>query len=135
MSETKRPVGRPCELNEQVIECAWMYLQGGWREQGNAVPSVAGLAFALGRSRNAVYEWAKENDELNDILESIATAQEMLLIDGTLLGDFNAPFAKLLMTKHGYTDKTENTVSGSLHTVPLTADELKTALQSAVEKI
>ena len=84
--KTKRPVGRPCELNEAVIEKAWLYLKGGYKEQGNAVPSIAGLAFALGKSRDTMYEWATQNDEFSDILECIATAQEMLLIDGGLNG-------------------------------------------------
>ena len=122
MDKAKRPVGRPCELNEAVIEKARLYLKGGYKEQGNAVPSVAGLAFALGKSRNVMYEWAKQNDEFNDILECIATAQEMLLIDGGLNGDFNAAFAKMLMTKHGYSDKTENAVSGSLEVKKSAAD-------------
>ncbi|STZ77355.1 terminase small subunit [Bergeriella denitrificans] len=118
MSDKKRPVGRPLgssKLTDEVIECAWAYLKGGYKEQGNAVPSIAGLAFALGRSRECVYEWARKNENFSDILKAINTAQEMLLIDNTLTGEFNAPFAKLLMTKHGYTDKVDNTSSdGSL---------------------
>lgn len=109
--KTKRPVGRPSELTSEVIEKAWAYLKGGYKNQGNAVPSVAGLAFGLGKSREAMYEWARQNDEFSDILECIATTQEMLLIDGALTGDFNAPFTKLLMTKHGYSDKMETDVT------------------------
>ena len=103
----KTKIGRPCELNEAVIEKSWLYLKGGYRVQRNTVPSVAGLAFALGKSRDTMYEWATQNDEFSDILKCIATTQEMLLIDGGLNGDFNAPFAKMLMTKHGYSDKVE----------------------------
>ena len=121
MSETKRPVGRPSELNEQVIECAWAYLMGGYKEQGNAVPSVAGLAFALGKNRDTMYDWASQSDEFSDILKSIGTAQEMLLIDGTLLGDFNAPFAKLLMTKHGYSDKVDTDITSKGQSVQMPA--------------
>lgn len=111
--EKKRPVGRPSELNEQVIECGWAYLKGGYKDQGNAVPSVAGLAFALGKSRNAMYEWAAQSQEFNDILKSINTAQEMLLVDGALTGEFNPSFTKLLMTKHGYSEKTETNHTSS----------------------
>ena len=109
--KTKRPVGRPSELTPEVIEKAWAYLKGGYKSQGNAVPSVAGLAFALGKSRNVLYEWSKRSNEFNDILECIATTQEMLLIDGALTGDYSAPFTKLLMTKHGYSDKVETDVT------------------------
>ena len=88
----------------------------------NKVPSVAGLAFVLGKSRNALYEWAKQSGEFNDILEAIAGVQEMLLIDGGLAGDFNATITKMMMTKHGYSDKTENAVSGSLEVKKSAAD-------------
>lgn len=108
---TKRPVGRPSELTPEVIEKAWAYLKGGYQQQGNAVPSVAGLAFGLGKHRDTMYEWADQNAEFSDILKAINTAQEMLLIDGALTGDFNAPFTKLLMTKHGYSDKMETDVT------------------------
>ena len=107
----KRPVGRPCELTHEVIEKAWAYLKGGYQQQGNAVPSVAGLAFALGKSRNALYDWAKQNNEFNDILEGIATAQEMLLIDGGLRSDLNPTITKMMLTKHGYSDKMETDVT------------------------
>lgn len=112
-AKAKRPIGRPCELNEAVIEKAWLYLKGGYKEQGNAVPSVAGLAFALGKSRETMYEWGRQNNEFSDILKCIATTQEMLLIDGGLNGDFNAAFAKMLMTKHGYSDKVETDMKSS----------------------
>ena len=112
-AKAKRPVGRPCGLDEAVIEKSWLYLKGGYKEQGNAVPSVAGLAFALGKNRDTMYKWAAQNNEFSDILKCIATAQEMLLIDGGLNGDFNAAFAKMLMTKHGYSDKVETDMKSS----------------------
>lgn len=115
MSEEKRPVGRPSELNADVIECAWSYVKGGFRDVPNLIPSVAGLAFALGKSRECMYEWARQNDEFSDILSAIQTTQEMMLIDGGLSGDFNATITKMMMTKHGYSDKVENEVSGSLN--------------------
>ncbi len=112
-AKTKRPIGRPCELNEAVLEKAWLYLKGGYKEQGNAVPSVAGLAFALGKNRGTMYEWATQNDEFSNILECVATTQEMLLIDGGLNVDFNAAFAKMMMTKHGYSNKVEADMKSS----------------------
>ena len=108
---TKRPVGRPSELTPEVIELAWAYLKGGYKNQGNAVPSVAGLAFGLGKSRATMYEWAEQNDEFSDILECVATTQEMLLIDGGLSGDLNPTITKMMMTKHGYSDKVETDVT------------------------
>ncbi|ULJ60787.1 DNA-packaging protein [Wielerella bovis] len=115
MSKEKRPVGRPSELNADVIECAWAYVKGGFRDVPNLIPSIAGLAFVLGKSRECMYEWARQNNEFSDILSAIQITQEMMLIDGGLSGDFNATITKMMMTKHGYSDKVENEVSGSLN--------------------
>lgn len=108
-------VGRPSKYNNQIIECANAYLHGKYKEQGNAIPTVAGLAFALGVNRDTVYRWASVHPEFSDILKSIATAQEMLLIDGGLNGDFNSTITKLMLTKHGYSDKQETTVNGDMN--------------------
>ena len=52
-----------------------------------------------------------------------------MLINGGLMGDFNASIAKVMMTKHGYSDKQEidNTSSdGSMSPPqPLTPDAAK----------
>lgn len=129
-------MGRPLELNEQLIARAWAYLKGGYKEQGNAVPSVAGLAFALGKSRDTVYAWAKINAEFSDILGGIAVAQEMLLIDGTLTGDFNPTFAKLLMTKHGYSDKVDNNHTSSDGTMsPLSVEQFAQIARAVADKV
>ena len=113
MSEIKRPVGRPSELTPEVFECAWAYLRGGYKNVPTLVPSVAGLAFVLGKSRECMYEWARQNNEFSDILNGIAVVQEMLLINGGLSGDFNSAITKMMMTKHGYSDKIESNLTSS----------------------
>ena len=128
MSEkTKRPVGRPSELTPDVIECAWGYVRGGFRDVPNRVPSVAGLAFVLGKSRECLYEWARQNQEFSDILEAISSTQEMMLLDGGLSGDFNPTITKLMMTKHGYSDKVETDVSSKGQSITPTIIELVAA--------
>lgn len=79
----------------------------------NLVPSVAGLAFVLSKSRECMYEWARQNNEFSDILNGIAVVQEMLLINGGLSGDFNSAITKMMMTKHGYSDKIESNLTSS----------------------
>lgn len=139
MSESKRPVGRPYELNEQVIEQALEYVKGGYKTQGNVVPTVAGLAVYLCKSRAMMYEWAKQNNEFSDILETLASIQEMLLVDGGLIGDFNSTIAKMMMTKHGYSDKVETnhtSTDGSMTPkAALSKEDIKAALQSGIGKI
>lgn len=114
MQNKKNEVGRPSKYNDQILECADAYLKGAYKKQGNAIPSIAGLAFALGVSRECVYEWGRVHPEFSDILSAISTAQEMLLLDGGLTGDFNSTITKLMLTKHGYSDKQDTAISGGI---------------------
>ncbi|PIT08003.1 hypothetical protein BHC46_02730 [Snodgrassella alvi] len=114
MKKKKTALGRPSKYSDKVLACAQAYLCGEYKKQGNAIPSIAGLAFALGVSRECVYEWGRVYPEFSDILANIGTAQEMLLLDGGLTGDFNSTITKLMLTKHGYSDKQETAISGGI---------------------
>jgi hypothetical protein len=74
------------------------------------VPTVAGLACVLGVTRKTIYEWVKDETKgaFCDILEELGQRQERVLVRGGLGGDFNAPISKMMLTKHGYSDKVEN---------------------------
>lgn len=113
MSETKRPVGRPHELTPEIREKALLYLLDGFKEAGDTVPTVEGLACFIGKSRRVVYKWAGEDEEFMHIVDGVMTAQGKLLINGGLLGDYNPTITKLLLTKHGYSDKVENNHTSS----------------------
>lgn len=92
-------------------------------------PSVAGLARTMGISRDTIYEWCKPNkeisdslteqekeeqekvnnlcDELSQIVKDIQTEQEKRLLDNGLAGTYNPMITKLILGKHGYSEKTE----------------------------
>ena len=108
----KNPVGRPNQMIEKK-ELAKKYLFEGWKDAGDIVPSIAGLSCYLGVTRETVYDCKSKDKEYSDILASIMAIQERELLNGTLGGSFNAPFAKLMMTKHGYSDKVEQDVKSS----------------------
>lgn len=76
------------------------------------LPTVAGLAVQMGVARSTVYLWAKEHREFSDILELLLSQQESQLIQNSLVGMYNAPITKLLLTKHGYNDKQDITSDG-----------------------
>lgn len=115
MSETKRPVGRPSSLKQEHIDGAKWYLKGGFAElePKQVVPSIAGLACYLGVERNRIREWGTQNDEFQTTLEAIKSAQEVLLINNGLTGDFNATITKLMMSNHGYSDKVDSDITNS----------------------
>ena len=100
--------GRPTDYTPELVAKAWEYANGGWVECGHMVPSVAGLALHLGISRETCYAWEKdEAKEFSDILCRIALNQECDLINGGLSGKFNSPITKMMLTKHGYSDRIE----------------------------
>jgi hypothetical protein len=105
--------GRPTDYTPELVAKAWEYANGGWEFVGDLVPSVAGLACEIGVRRETCYAWAKdENKEFSNILAKIAEQQERKLLNGGLAGDFNAPITKMMLTKHGYSDKIEQEIAG-----------------------
>lgn len=71
------------------------------------LPTIEGLARYLKIHRDTVYQWEKEHDEFSDILEELRSKQAERLLNNGLSGDYNPTIAKVLLTKHGYTDKQE----------------------------
>ena len=99
--------GRPTNLTKYVIQQAWDYVDG-FEAHGHAVPSVVGLCKVIGRARSTVYAWAEDEDnEFSDILRAVNENQELVTFNRALTGDYNASIAKLLLGKHGYSDKQE----------------------------
>lgn len=101
--------GRPTKLNDALIEDACNYID----DFQGAIPSVAGLALQLKVARSTIYKWAEENRYFSDILGDILAKQELMCLSGGLTGDFNATIAKLVLGKHGYSDKQETELSGN----------------------
>lgn len=101
--ETKNPVGRPTKYTPELIEKAREFVAS----KRGQFTMIAELALELGLRRETVHVWAKdpEKQEFSNIVEELQSNQELYLAKGTLNGDLNATMAKLLLTKHGYSDK------------------------------
>lgn len=95
--------GRPSKLTPELMQKAQNYLS----EYESAIPSVAGLSLYLDVSRSTIYNWSEEDGEFLDILEKILATQEQKVLSNGLTGDYNATIAKLVLGKHGYTDRQE----------------------------
>ena len=100
--------GRPSIYTPELLEKARHYVLN-YADYGDQIPSIAGLACELSISRDTCHAWAKEEDkpEFSDIIRDIAQAQERKLLNGGLSGSFNPTIAKLVMSKHGYSEKSE----------------------------
>lgn len=97
---------RPSTLQDN-LEAAQHYVNGGYEAEGDLVPSVAGLAVFLGKTRETMYAWGRESEVFSDILSKLMATQEKKLINGSLANTFNATITKMMLTKHGYSDKSE----------------------------
>jgi len=105
--------GRPTKYNEDILTKSKEYLSN-YAELGDPVPTIAGLACELNVSRGTLYDWAaeEEKEEFSNILEAIMAKQERVLAGKGLTGDFNPNITKMMLTKHGYSDKQDVNLGG-----------------------
>jgi hypothetical protein len=103
------PAGRPSKLTPEIIERANDYLQN-FEKYGDVIPSAAGLAVVCEVSEQTVYNWDSEAfPEFLGFLGKLKTKQQQVLLSKGLTGDFNSTITKLILTKHGYSDRVEQT--------------------------
>ncbi len=105
-------MARPSDYNNEAQEAADQYVNGGFHECEDVVPSVAGLACELGVTRSTMYVWAEKHEAFSDTLDRLKQVQERLLLSGSLSGAHNATIAKLMLCNHGYSDKQSQEISG-----------------------
>ena len=104
----KRPPWRPSEYSEEKLDLARAYVDGGWEERGDVVPTAVGLALAMEVATATVYNWATpEKPDFLEVFTRVAQIQHQGLVNRGLIGDFNPAITKMLLTKHGYSDKQE----------------------------
>lgn len=137
--ERKSNAGRPTKLKDAAKKAAIDYFDN-FRERGDLIPSEAGLADHLNVSRSTVQLWAEKDEVFSGILERLKNRQERVLISGGLTkGDsgFNPLIAKMILTKHGYSDKQDVEMSGSLAVSEMSDDALNDRLTqlSAVVRV
>jgi hypothetical protein len=131
--------GRPIEYSETILEQAQEYLDScedeeyDWTKTSGdkstsyehritvKLPSIEGLARHLKVARSTIYEWESKYPEFSDILEDIRAEQAQRLIEKGLSGDYNSTISKLILTKHGYSDKSETDVTSGGKPIPILA--------------
>ena len=101
--------GRPSKYNDETIPLTLEYIEN-YKTEGDAMPSIAGLACVLGVARDTIHAWRHDEgkEDFSDILDKLLATQERVLFNRSLLGDYNASIAKLALGKHGYSDKVES---------------------------
>ena len=111
--------GRPTLYTPEILEKANTYLTE-WSMVGDMIPSVEGLALYINIARSTIYNWEKDEDktEFMDILEKINERQKQTLINKGLSGEFNSNITKLVLGKHGLSDKRELTGADGKDLIP-----------------
>lgn len=105
--ELKNKGGRPTKYNEEIVKKTIEYLEN-YKNLGEVIPTVAGLAVYLKIRKSTLYDWAEKYEEFSDTLETIKSIQEKDLMNQGLNNKFNAVITKLLLsTNHGYKDNTK----------------------------
>ncbi len=114
--------GRPTKLTQELLDKAKEYADGGYLKNEELFPSNAGLGLYVGVARSTIHKWIAENAEFSDIADQISQVQEQKLFTGGLLNEYNSSIAKLMLTKHGYTDKVQQDVTSNGETVKTFAE-------------
>jgi len=105
-------MARPTDYTPEIQAAADAYVDGGFIELGDVVPSRAGLAVEIGCSRQTLKNW-EVNDEFLGTLDRLSFLQERISLNGGLKGDLNSTIVKLLLANHGYSDKVHQDVTSS----------------------
>lgn len=107
---TETKMGRPTKYTDKLIEKGWNYVEN-WRKKDCFIPSKFGLARHLKISLASVKEWKKDpkKPDFLAIVEEVELIQAETLINKGLNNDFNSSICKLILTKHGFSDKQELT--------------------------
>lgn len=98
--------GRPTKYTKEFEEKAQDYLVN-YANYEQAFPSNIGLALHLGIAESTLYKWAKEKgkERFSEILDDINAKQQMVAWHKGMTGEYNANLVKLLLGKHGFSEK------------------------------
>jgi hypothetical protein len=94
-------MARPTKYTPELLDKANTYLSTYTR----LIPSHQDLCLRLDISESTLYDWAQKHDEFSDILAKVKLTQFAVAMDGGLGGELNANLVKLLMGKHGLSEK------------------------------
>lgn len=114
------PGGRPTKYTKALLKRCRHYLNN-YESYGWAFPSDIGLCQVCDINKTTLYRWAKEEDkeEFKDILDKIDQMQQQVAWKKGLTGEYNANLVKLLLGKHGFHDKVDNSISGNPEAPPV----------------
>ncbi len=106
--------GRPTKYTPELLKKAHEYVEK-WETLGDVVPQLCGLAIHCGISEDTVQEWKKHDDkaEFSALCARVMGMQKRELVNKGLARTADSGLSKLMLMKHGYSDKQEIDMSSS----------------------
>lgn len=103
------PGGRPTKYSDKLLKEAREYLAAWKEDDEQAIPTIAGLALHIGVARETCHVWSNdpEKGEFSNIYRDLMAQQNFVLANKGITGEFNSTITKLMLTKHGLSDKSE----------------------------
>lgn len=99
--------GRPTSYSPEILEKTADYIDN-FHKFDDLIPSMASLSLVLDVCVKTLYNWGDNNPEFLHMLNKLQKKQEKVLLNGGLSGNMNSTITKLVLSKHDYSEKTEN---------------------------
>lgn len=106
--------GQPTKYNKDMQAKAELYLNDGYLDSGNVIPSAEGLAIYLSVAVRTLDNWGEKHAVFLRTLRDIQSKQKNVTLNSGLTGDFNSTIAKLVLANHGMHDKQDVNQTGDL---------------------
>ena len=115
-------VGRPSLYSDEILRMAKDYLSCFMGEGSDiklcppqVIPTAVGLCAYINIGTSTINVWDKDEEKLEfrAVLDRIKQIQHVIALNGGITGVYSAPIVKLLLTKHGYSDKSEQDIKSS----------------------
>ena len=104
------------DILEKVREYISLYNEDGYFQRVKRLPSLVGIAKHIGVTRMTVNRWIKDTDdvavEFAELIEEINDLQHECLVNSSLFDEINSKVAVVMLGKHGYSSRVENTLQG-----------------------
>ena len=102
--------GRPSNYSDSMPDTVRNYIEDC--KNSDTFPTVAGLAYNIGITKDTIYRWAEIHPELSDALKALKDYQELTLVENTLNKRYSDRFAQFFAVNClGYSNKAEITAN------------------------
>ena len=102
------PAGRPTKYNKKMQAAADWYVDGGFEELGDKIPTVEGLSLHLDVDDDTVVRWAKDarKPKFYAALRRLKRKQKNKLMQQGVDGEYSPVITKLLLNvNHGMVER------------------------------